>query len=780
MIQPPLTPSLAQAWDVFAQLPVAMYMVSSVGVVVRYNAAMEELTGYSHDEIPTSAILIERLFPDTDDYLLMRHKSEQLRARRRTFRREEARITKKGGAQSWIEFSGIDLQENGRPTDYQIVQAVDLTDARRAEEQLREWKQRYENIASAVGLIAYERDARDGTITLGGSVEGVLGYTPAELDGTIARWLELIDPAEREGVDRFYAKALREGRPFEVEYPFMHKSGRAVRLLDRGFPLAAAEGRSARIIGTLQDVTALKQMETALRESEERFRTIVQESSDVIAIYDAAGRFTYVSPSVERIFGYQPASLVGTKAFDLIHPEDLPNAQAAFQRIASDLSRGSAHPWRIRHSDGHWVHLETLGRNLLAHPLIRGIVITHRDITERIGSERQMALLREELLHSQKMEAIGRLAGGVAHDFNNLLTSIIGYADLLLRGDHADRETRESVREIEAAAYRAADLTRRLLSFSRKHVLQSRVVNLNEVAANIEKLLRRMIGEDVQLVCRAHPSLGLVRADPLQIEQVITNLAVNARDAMPDGGTLVIETENATLTADSLPGRGGVVPGRYVLLSVSDNGCGMDDTVKAHLFEPFFTTKAPGKGTGLGLATVYGIVRQSGGLLDVASAPGRGSTFRIYLPRVEEEADQADVPSSPGGEARGSETILVVEDEQSLLGLIVKTLQACGYAAVGAGSAAEALRYAADGREADIALMVTDVVMPSTRGPELAQEIRRRNPTIKVLFISGYAAGALTESWLQEAGTGFLPKPFSLKELAAKVRALLDASDTDS
>ena len=522
------------------------------------------------------------------------------------------------------------------------------------------------------------------------------------------------------------------------------------------------------------DVTAFREMETALRGSEDRFRAMVQESSDVIAVYTAEALFTYVSPSAQKLLGYDPAALIGTSAFDLVHPDDQEAVRQAFHRTLMHAQYSTAHLFRIRHADGSWRHFETLARNLIDHPQIRGVVVTHRDVTERMQSDAQVTQLREQLLQSQKMEAIGRLAGGIAHDFNNLLTSIIGYADLVLRGPRVDGETGEAVREIEAAAYRAADLTRRLLAFSRKQVLQSKVVDVNELVLNLEKMLKRMIGEDVRLESRLSPSLGRVRADPMQLEQVIINLAVNARDAMPNGGTLRIDTENVEVGPGSILTPADVAPGEYAMIVVTDTGHGMDDQVKAHLFEPFFTTKAPGKGTGLGLATVYGIVRQSGGQVEVSSAPGRGAAFRIYLPVVQEERS-AEADAQRGCMDRGgSETILVVEDEESLLRMMVQSLKSCGYTTLSASSAAAAIELLEKGGHGTISLLLTDIVMPSMGGPDLAKEVRKRLAGVKVLFISGYPAGEITAEQLLEEGAGFLSKPFSLKDLAANVREVLD------
>jgi len=391
---------------------------------------------------------------------------------------------------------------------------------------------------------------------------------------------------------------------------------------------------------------------------------------------------------------------------------------------------------------------------------------TQRDVTDQRH-------LEEQFRQSQKMEAVGQLAGGIAHDFNNLLTAILGNTQLLLRELPPGDSKRGDVEEIRKASERAASLTRQLLAYSRRQMLQPVVLDLNVVVAEMDKLLRRLIGEHIALVTVLAPDLGRVKADPNQLEQVIVNLAVNARDAMPEGGKLTIETANVDLDEGFAQAHLGSVPGAYAMLAVTDTGSGMDATVRAHLFEPFFTTKEVGKGTGLGLATVYGIVKQSDGYISVYSEPGHGSSFKIYLPRVATPAGAAAGPQK-GGPARGTETVLVVEDEPAVLSLSRRALEAQGYVVLAASDAAAALRVV-ERHGGMIHLLLTDVVMPGLSGRELADQLAGQRPGIRVLYMSGYPGDAVVQHGTLPTGSAFLQKPFSPDGLARKVRDVLDA-----
>jgi len=423
---------------------------------------------------------------------------------------------------------------------------------------------------------------------------------------------------------------------------------------------------------------------------------------------------------------------------------------------------------RVRHKNGTWRHLEGVFTNLLDDPSVGAIVINYRDVTER-------RILEEQIVLSQKMEAIGRLAGGVAHDFNNILTAIGGYTDLLIADLPPDDPRRSDVEEIYRATVCAAGLTQQLLAFSRRQVLQPRVINLNALIPDLEKMLRRLIGEDILFATVLHPRLGNIRADPGKLEQVIVNLAVNARDAMPDGGRLTIETRNVELDESYAAEHPSVKPGRYVMLAVTDTGVGMDEDTKARVFEPFFTTKVRGKGTGLGLATVYGIVQQTGGHIWPYSEPGRGTAMRVYLPRVDEPADPIEQSGDVTPEVlRGSETILLVEDEAPVRSVTRQLLERNGYTVLEAadGPAALALVNGATG-EPHVDLLLTDVIMPGMSGRELANQLKARRPDLRVLFMSGYTDDAVVRHGMLEPGLAYLEKPFRPPALLRKVRDVL-------
>jgi len=380
------------------------------------------------------------------------------------------------------------------------------------------------------------------------------------------------------------------------------------------------------VMGSLDKETAVEYMKAG---AAEYFRALIEQAQDIIAVLDAAGAIRYASPSVFRLLGYAPEELIGLLMVEMLHPDDVePTLRVFAEGVATGIG-GRLLELRVRHKDGTYRILEAIGRYLLDDPLVHGVVINARDVTERRSLERQ-------LLQAQKMEAVGRLAGGVAHDFNTALTAILGYAGLLLGGLPTLSPLRPDLEEIRKAAERAAGLTRQLLAFSRKQPLEMRVLDLNELVADLGRLLRRLLGEDIDVVTNLDPTLGAVRADAAQLEQVVVNLAVNARDAMPEGGRLMIETRNAELDDSYAREHVPVRPGRYVMLAVSDTGTGMSAETMSHLFEPFFTTKEAGKGTGLGLSTVYGIVKQSGGYVWCSSEPGHGTTFKVYLPRADE------------------------------------------------------------------------------------------------------------------------------------------------
>jgi PAS domain S-box-containing protein len=491
----------------------------------------------------------------------------------------------------------------------------------------------------------------------------------------------------------------------------------------------------------------------AVERSERRLRALVQHSYDVVGIIGPDGRIAWASESALRVFGVPASELVGTEFLSLVHPDDAEHALLRYSQLVAGEDVSPRDELRTRHADGGWRQLELSISNRLLDPDVGGIVVNVRDVTELRRNE-------EELRQAQKLGAVGRLAGGVAHDFNNLLTVMIGNADLALDRLQDGDANRQELEEIRAAAGRAAELTRQLLAFGRKQVLQPEIFQLDGVVTGIGLLLRRLIGADVELVIRPGAAGAHVLADRGQLEQVIVNLAVNARDAMPDGGTLTIET---TLRDDA-----------HVALAVRDTGVGMDEETRSRVFEPFFTTKHDGRGTGLGLATVDGIVAQSGGRILVESEPGRGASFTVLLPLAAAQVGEA--PSAPERAAPvvdGRPTVLVADDEALVRGLIVDGLERAGYDVLAAADGREALELARVRLE-PIDLLVTDIVMPGMSGRDLAEQLVAERPELKILFVSGYPGGAPGDE-AAAPGPRFLQKPFTLGELAAAVAEAIAA-----
>ncbi len=505
----------------------------------------------------------------------------------------------------------------------------------------------------------------------------------------------------------------------------------------------------------------LEQTDTALRESDERLRRIYNAANDAILLIEPhSAEIIEANPKASQMFGYSQEELVGMCAAKL-NPSEKINYKNILEEITKNNEAGQSHQLTYFTKSDDTLSTEASFSSVQIEGKLYVLAVV-RDVTRRKQLEAQ-------LRQSQKMEAIGQLAGGVAHDFNNLLTVITGYSNLLLyRID--DEEIRQDIEQIRKAGDRAAALTRQLLAFSRKQVLQPKILDLNVVVTDMEKMLRRLIGEDIELDTNLTQPLERIKADPGQVEQVIMNLAVNARDAMPDGGKLTIQTAGVQWHP---PSHIKMEPGRYVLLTVSDTGMGMDDQTQARIFEPFFTTKEAGKGTGLGLATVYGIVTQSGGTIQVDSQPGNGTTFKVYLPHVEVWREESDSNTAPDSVENGSETVLLVEDETGVRSLARDILQRNGYNVLEAQNGKEALQIVQQ-HTAPIDLLLTDVIMPHMNGYDLARQLSNLRPAAKVVYISGYANKALNRNGGEEAGENFLQKPFTPNVLAHKIRSTLD------
>jgi len=512
----------------------------------------------------------------------------------------------------------------------------------------------------------------------------------------------------------------------------------------------------------------------SLSQSEERYRDYFENAKDAIYVHDLTGRYIMVNKAGEELIGYSRAEILQMRISDVVPRNGLDHIHARLKEKLADHSLTIYEVEAIR-KDGSRVPIEVSSRLIYENGVPVAVQGSARDITERKRSEEALRASQLQLQQSQKLEAIGQLAGGVAHDFNNMLTAIIGYTDLSLRRVGLENPIRRNLEETKKAAERAASLVRQLLAFSRKQILEPKVLDLNDVVKDMHKMLTRLIGENIKLATRLETDLGSVKADPCQVEQIIVNLVVNARDAMPRGGRVTIETANVALDDQfAVKKHVSVKPGEYVMLAVSDTGSGMDQETQARIFEPFFTTKEVGKGTGLGLSTVYGIVKQSGGNIWVYSEEGLGTVFKVYLPRIDDAtastiARQSQETSAP----RGTETILLVEDEDVVRGLTRKILMQAGYNVLDAKGGDEAIRLC-HAHAGPIDLLLTDVVMPEVSGKEVADRLLELRPSIRVLYMSGYTDEAIVQHGVLDANVKFIQKPFTWVGLTRKVREVLN------
>lgn len=616
----------------------------------------------------------------------------------------------------------------------------------------------------ASGEVIFMTDA-GGTITyVNPEFVRLYGYAPSEIVGRTTPRILKSGVSTAEDYASFWQQLLNK-QVVKRDFINRTKAGALVQIEGSANPIFSND----ELIGFLavqRDVTERKATEAALRESEARYRTLADAAQDSIFIVDRNARIEYANAMCVKRFGVHTAEAIGRQLQDVFGPMA---AQEMWRELATVFATGERQYVEARFDTlagelwlGTWLVPMSCGTT--GADTVMGVA---RDITDRKRLERQFA-------QAQKMEAIGRLAGGIAHDFNNLLTAILGYSELVLDRLQNDADTVADLQEVKKAGERASRLTRQLLAFSRRQALSPQVLDLNEVLSELRKMLDRIIGEDVHLDIVTARDLKYTKADASQIEQVIVNLAVNARDAMPQGGTLRIATANADIDDDFARAHDGAVPGRYVSLTVQDTGCGITPEVLAHVFEPFFTTKVPGKGTGLGLSTVYGIVKQSGGYISIDSARGVGTTVTTFLPVVEtaptrHAAERADAVEHL---SRG-ETVLVVEDDPGLRRLMTRTLEQRGYSLLIAMDVNHAIEIAAR-HQGSVDLLLSDVVMPLMNGPDLAQRIICTRTNIKVLYVSGYVSQALNGSTSSRAA--FLAKPFSPQALAKKVRECLDSA----
>jgi two-component system cell cycle sensor histidine kinase/response regulator CckA len=742
----------------------AIVSADSRGDIISWNRGAQTMFGYREEEIlgrPLTVLMPERYRAGHRKGLERMRTTGEAHVIGKTV---ELHGLRKDGTEFPLELS-LATWKTGHENFYSGI-IRDITERKRAEEALKESNEFNQQIIASAkqGIIVYDRELK--YVLWNPFMEEMVGLSADQVLGK--HCLELFPFLRDQGVYALLERAL------EGEYATAPNINYSIPLTGRtGWvsgqygPFRNATGEIIGVIGILSDITEQKRGEEALRQSEEQFRLLVATVKDyAIIMLDPAGHVVSWNEGAERIKGYRADEIMGQHFSRFLPREDIEAGKPALAlKIAVEQGTYEETGWRVR-KDGtrFWANVVITAIRDQAETL-RGFSKVTRDITERKH-------LEEQLRQSQKMEAIGSLAGGIAHDFNNLLMVITGYSQLLLdRLDQGD-PLRGDIKEIKQAGERAAGLTQQLLTFSRRQMLTLEVLDLNAIVTGMGNMLRRLIGENIHLVLRPEQALGMVKADRGQIEQVIMNLVVNARDAMSRGGQLTIETANVEMNETQASRHGNLKAGAYVMLAVTDTGCGMDVDTQARIFEPFFTTKEQGKGTGLGLSTVYGIINQSKGSIEVESEPGKGSTFTIYLSRIKSEV-KTEGSAVAAGVPRGSETILVVEDEDIVRGLLRKVLQANGYVVLEAASGRDALWLSQD-HAGPIQLLITDVVMPGMNGRELAERLMPLRPDMKVIFISGYIDDAVVRKGVAEFQANFLQKPIEPSILMRKVREVLE------
>lgn len=680
----------------------------------------------------------------------------------------EARMRRADGDAFWCRISGQALAP-ANVDDGAIWVLQDVSERRHREEALQRSEHMLSAIVSASPEIIIVSRIEDGRFVqvneafirlTGFEREEVIGRTSLE----IALWPS---SAARAMVLR---RTDEYGELRNQEAQLRHKSGHLLDVLISGATFIVDDERL--FVWIIADIGDYKRAKQAVQDTEERFRHLVESSSDIIAITDTTGNVLTVVGPMESVLGYKAPELTGAAMRALLHPDDVGRIKESLAAAFADRGSTNRFEFRLRNREGGYVQFETVCRNLLNEPTIGGIVWNIRDITERKQAEAERARLQEQLEHAMRMEAVGRLAGGVAHDFNNLLTVIGGNIDMVMDGVETTSPLRQPLEDVAKASASAASLTRQLLAYSRRQMVEPKNIDLNEIIANLLKMLTRLVGEDVTVVTRFGEQLGTVRVDPTQFEQVVVNLAVNARDAMPSGGYLTLETSNVDLDEAYAGAHEEVRPGPYVMLAVSDSGQGMTSEVRCRLFEPFFTTKARGKGTGLGLAMIFGAVRQARGTIEVYSEIGHGTVFKIYLPRVDEPVDKLGQTTETPETATGDETVLVVEDEETVRSVAATMLTRLGYTVLTAANGEEALRLARTS-EATIDVLLTDIVMPGMNGRELAELFRELHPETRVLYTSGYTEDVILHHGIEQETVRFVGKPYTVQSLATKLRQVI-------
>jgi two-component system, cell cycle sensor histidine kinase and response regulator CckA len=733
--------------------PMWVFDVKTLRFLEVNNAAIEHY-GYSRDEFLLMQLTDIRPPEDTPRFL-----EEMANSRGGLQRSGEWRHLLKDGRLIDVEIVSHTLLFNGREAELVVIR--DITRQKQAEEDLKQAERKYRHIFEDAIVGIYQSTPDGNLLSVNPSLARMYGYdSPEEIIACITdiQHQLYVDPNRRDEFKRLLAE---HGMVEHFEVQVYRKDGSKM-WLSTNTKVVRENNVIVRYEGTFEDITERKLLEDQLRQAEQKYRDIVEDA--VVGIFQSTpeGRYLSVNPALANMLGYDsPQDLVESITDTSLQIYVDPERREEFKRLAREQGGAKNFECEAYRKDGSKMWISANVRAVTKD----GVVVRYEGMNEDIT---QRKLLEAQLRQAQKMEAVGQLAGGVAHDFNNALGVITGYSDLLQMSLPVGDPSHRHAEEIAKAGRRAAALTRQLLAFSRKQVIQPVVLDLNAATSELERMLRRLIGEDIEITFKRGLSLGRVKMDPGQVEQVLMNLVINSRDAMPQGGRLCIETANVELDETYARQTGYVVPGAYVMLSVSDTGCGMDKKTQLHIFEPFFTTKEPGKGTGLGLSTVYGIAKQNDGYIVAYSELGKGTTFKLYLPRLSDSAKLPAPLSTPATLPCGTETVLVVEDEESLRILTRTCLESNNYTVLDAPDATAALELAKK-HHGRIHLLLTDVVMPGMSGRDLAIQLNLSQPAIKVLYMSGYTNDLIDQHGILDHDTVLLEKPFTLNSLLTKV-----------
>lgn len=750
------------------------------------------ITGYTMDElmaIPTKDAMTPASYARATEVLLeeLAHEQSGVALDPHRARTMELEVYRKDGETTWIEVTAtFNRNEKGEPVEI-LLAARDIMARKKMEEALRESEKRYrmivENIHDSISLL----DLNFEYIYISPSEIMVTGFTPEETMKLPMK--DRMTPASYAMLEKVLAEELEleaSGRPIDpsrtrtLELEVIHKSGGTVLMELTATFNRDESGQPIGLMTTSRNITEKRKAQEELQKSEQRYRMIIENIHEVIWMMDLNFRYTYISSFCKILTGHTPEEIMNSRIDQLVTPDSAALAFKVFsEQMELESSGAVIDPHRsitleqeTYHKNGGTVLLELSGTFIRdENGGAIGLLIAGRDVTEKKKAAEEKDKLEAQLMQAQKMEVVGRLAGGVAHDFNNMLGVILGYVDLAKLRLAKQHPVLMDLVEIEKAAIRSRDITTQLLAFSRKQIIEPKIIDLNDLIVHTQKALIRLIGEDIELKFHPGDHLWAIKFDPSQVEQILINLAVNARDAMHDGGKLTIETANLTLDALYCRNHIGFTPGQYVRLSFSDNGMGMDKETVQYIFEPFYTTKEVGKGTGLGLSTVYGIVKQNNSFINVYSEPGRGTTFSLYLPRTSEAGSVQDA-SEEEPEIGGQGSILLVEDDAMVLQITKGMLESIGYGVTAISTPLEAISlFKSVGTTFD--LVITDVVMPGLSGKDLREKLLAIRPDIKVLFMSGYTADVIARHGVLEEGVHFLQKPFTIKSLSGKVREVL-------